>query len=98
MSATSAAIRKTYDFIRGLKRDYQLVFRNGPAQNSVLEDLARFCHANETQFHENQRLTDVLIGRREVWLRIQNFLNLSDADLYRLRTGQQLNLKEDDKE
>lgn len=93
----NGSIRKTWEWIRRTKRAYQLTFpRNGQAQQIVLQDLARFCRANETVFNTDQRLTDVLIGRNEVWKRIQDYLNLSSEDLYQLRTGQQLNLKEDD--
>lgn len=96
--ATKDAIRKTFEFIRGTKRDYQVTFGKSPAAQRVLEDLARFCRANETVFHENPRLTDVLIGRNEVWKRVQDFLNLTSEDLYRLRTGQPLDLQKDDNE
>lgn len=47
----------------------------------MLSDLARFCRANETTFHQDERLHVLVEGRREVWLRIQRFLNISEADL-----------------
>lgn len=50
----------------------------------VLEDLAKFCRANESTFHLDDRAHAVAEGRREVWLRIQHHLQLSDAQLWEL--------------
>jgi hypothetical protein len=50
----------------------------------VLEDLAKFCRAHETTFNPDSRLNAVLEGRREVWLRIQNYLELSLDEIYDL--------------
>lgn len=53
----------------------------GPHGDIVLEDLAKFCRADESTFHENDRAHALLEGRREVWLRIQEHLNLSPEAL-----------------
>lgn len=66
---------------------YKQTFK-GPVAEKVLRDLARFCRANASTFHEDARLHAVAEGRREVWLRIQNHLNLPAADLFRLTTGE----------
>ena len=66
---------------------YRGLFRGRHAP-VVLADLAKFCRATETTYHENERLSGVLEGRREVWLRIQNHLNMSQDELYKLTTGQ----------
>lgn len=50
----------------------------------VLEDLAKFCRANESTFHVDPRAHAMLEGRREVWLRIQHHLNLSEEELWKL--------------
>lgn len=47
----------------------------------VMDDLAKFCRANETTFHADPRIHAVIEGRREVWLRIQMYLNSSVEDL-----------------
>lgn len=60
----------------------------GVYADEVLADLAKFCRANETTFHPDQRVHAVLEGRREVWLRIQQHLNLSDEDLWRIFANQ----------
>lgn len=56
----------------------------GPYAQEVLADLARFCRANKTTFHTDARAHAVLEGRREVWLRIQEYLNLSPEQLWAL--------------
>lgn len=62
---------------------YVRTFTNPPGQE-VLEDLARFCRANESCFHADPRAHAVLEGRREVWLRIQRHLQLTDEQLFAL--------------
>ncbi len=82
---------KMMDIMRPRKRAYELTFnKRDPHVQAVLMDLAVFCRANESVWHEDQRKTDVLIGRNEVWQRIQNHLNLTPAQLARLYSGQQL--------
>ena len=66
------------------KRAYQKTFDN-PEGRKVLADLRRFCRATlPTADIENERATYLLEGRREVWLRIQAYLNLTDEDVYSL--------------
>lgn len=94
----SGVARATWDFLRRRKIDYQLAFKS-PAGQAVLIDLARFCRADDTCFHEDPRLHAVLEGRREVWLRIQKHLNLTTDQLYAVYAGQQFNpVNNDDKE
>ena len=75
-------------WMRARKQAYQLSMTS-PAGQQVLIDLARFCRANETCFHEDARKHAVLEGRREVWLRIQQHLNLTAEQLMGLYSGQQ---------
>lgn len=86
----SAAI----DFLRRRKRDYQLTFNPlQPAHYAVLEDLAKFCRAAETCVVRNadgsidDKRTLTLEGRREVWLRIQQHLRLTEEQLFGLYSG-----------
>jgi hypothetical protein len=78
--------RKTMEFLRGRSRDYRHSLLS-PSGQRVLHDLSKFCRANETCFHEDPRLHAVLEGRREVWLRIQQHLNLTPDQLYTLYNG-----------
>lgn len=66
------------------KRAYDTVFTNGVDAKIVLKDLAEFCRANQTCFNADPRLHAVLEGRREVWLRIQKYLNLTPDELWDL--------------
>lgn len=83
-------IRATWDFLRRRKVDYQLAFTS-PAGQGVLYDLAKFCRADENTYNPDPRLSDILVGRREVWLRIQKHLNLTPDQLYEIYAGRQLN-------
>lgn len=87
---------KAYDFLRMRRRDYNHAYRT-PAGERVLRDLAKFCRANETTFHPDARVSAGLEGRREVWLRIQNHLNLTTDELYALATGKSINIQGDKK-
>lgn len=65
---------------------YQATFR-APTAQLVLADLARFCRANQSTFHTDERAHALLEGRREVWLRIAQHLNLSPEELFALYSG-----------
>ncbi len=78
-------MNKAQEILAKRKQDYNLTFtKESLAVVAVLEDLAKFCRAHESTFHEDPRLHAVLEGRREVWLRIQNHLQLSDDELWKL--------------
>lgn len=57
---------------------------SGPFGEEVLADLAKFCRANQTTFHADPRVHAVAEGRREVFLRIQQHLQLTDDQLWRI--------------
>ncbi len=65
---------------------YNVTFR-APLGEEVLRDLARFCRAHESTFNPNARAHAMAEGRREVWLRIQNHLNLTPDELWELYSG-----------
>lgn len=79
---------KTLDFLRRRRRSYLLTFGpKNPAAQEVLVDLAKFCRANQSTFHGDPRIHAVLEGRREVWLRITQHLNLTSEQLFALYGG-----------
>ena len=78
-------IEKARRFLMRRRHNYRLTFLSPPGQE-VLRDLAAFCRANETTFHTDARLHAVAEGRREVWLRIANHLNMPPEDLWSLYT------------
>lgn len=71
------------DFLARRRTAYVKTFLS-PFGQEVMADLAKFCRANQTTFHTDARVHAVAEGRREVWLRIQQHLNLSDDDLWRI--------------
>lgn len=70
------------------QQDYQKTFDlQSVFAVRVLEDLSKFCRADKTTFHPDPRVHAVLEGRREVWLRIQNLLGLSQEQLVNIYYG-----------
>jgi hypothetical protein len=67
-----------------LLRAYALTF-GSPAGKAVLADLATFCRATESCFDPDPRIHAVLEGRRETFLRIQQFAKLNAEEIYDLR-------------
>lgn len=58
---------------------------NNPEGKKVLADLRRFCKATvPTADVNNPNVTYLLEGRREVFLRISSFLQLTEDDVYSL--------------
>ncbi len=72
-------------YFRRRKLSYQMVFkRENQYTMDVLKDLAKFCRAHNSTFNKDPRIQANLDGRREVWLRIQENLNLSTDEIYAL--------------
>ena len=85
----ASVLEQAMDFIRNRKRCYQLTFQlNQPANVEVLEDLARFCRAKEScAIPGDHDRTMLLLGRQEVWLRLQQHLQLPPEVLFSLYNG-----------
>ncbi|SRR5258706_10585305 len=93
MSRTRRIVGEFLDLIRGMKRSYQFSFGT-PAGRHVLMDLAKFCRATQTcivtpgggdvRTPIDKDRTLVLEGRREVWLHIQQYLNLTPEELHHI--------------
>lgn len=76
------------DFWRANQRAYQQWF-GSPAGREVLKDLAVFCHANKRTVIPGDRDSSLLLaGRQEVWLRIQERLNLTPEQLAAIARGE----------
>lgn len=79
------AVELARTYVTQRKASYCRVFNiHGADGKAVLEDLATFCRANESTYAQDPRLADRLDGRREVWLRIQQHLQLTDEQLWSL--------------
>lgn len=75
--------QKAKDFIRDRQTAYRFVFKSDDkAVEMVLKDLAKFCRANKTCFHSDPRIHANLEGRREVFLRIVEHLNLTPDEYW----------------
>ena len=84
-SAKRDAIGKAQEFVTQRKAAYHRTFHGtGVDGQAVLADLANFCRAHASTFDVNPSVANRLDGRREVWLRIQQHLNLTDAQLWEL--------------
>ena len=79
-------IQDAYDRVRYRRQNYGVTFNSVAGQN-VLMDLAEFCRANTSCFHADPRLHALAEGRREVWLRIANHINLKEHELFTLLSG-----------
>ena len=73
---------KVKDYLRSRQQSYRQTFK-GIFGEYVLQDLAKFCQADESTFHTDARIEGIMQGRREVWLRISKHLNLSDEQLHK---------------
>jgi hypothetical protein len=83
--------QRALDFMKWRKQSYQVNLQMADGR-LWLDDLARFCRANETCVVPGDRDRSlVLEGRREVWLRIQNHLNLTPEQLMVLYAGPEIN-------
>ena len=76
-------------FLMSRQRAYITTFRN-PVGEMVLKDLSKFCRAHESTYNVNERLEGIMQGRRDVWLRIAQHLNLSSDELWKLYGSQDI--------
>lgn len=76
-------VDKARDILKTRQQAYHGIFGEEKSVHAktVLEDLARFCRAELSTFHADPRIHASLEGRREVWLRIQEHLKLSQEEL-----------------
>lgn len=74
--------RDTLAYLGMRKKSYQSIFGPaGAAGSAAMKDLAKFCYAAKSCAVPNRDLAQVLSGRREVWLRICEHLNLQPEEL-----------------
>lgn len=75
--------QRALDLIRLRKQSYSHVFNSEDRfARIILADLARFCRADKSCFDTNPNVQNLLEGRREVWLRIAEHLNMTSDELY----------------
>jgi hypothetical protein len=70
--------------ILGVRRQaYSATFET-PAGKLVLSDLAQFCRAKKSTFDPNSRRSAYLQGRKDVFERIEKYMNLSADELWEM--------------
>lgn len=82
-------------FILERKRSYQQAC-GSETTALMMRDLAWFCRAERTCFDPDPRKHALAEGRREVWLRIQEHLNMTPEQLLQLYDGPQTPDGDDD--
>lgn len=87
VDVTADQVRATLQLHSERKTAYGLCFVKGAASSIALEDLNKFCRGDMPTFHADARQHARLEGRREVWLRIQQYLHLSPEELLNLYAG-----------
>ncbi len=73
-------LRRRDHYVAVFGRDGERTF----SQLEVLADMAKFCRAQRSCWHEDARAHALAEGRREVWLRIQQTLRLTDDQVAQL--------------
>ena len=74
-SVDPAAINQTLEGLAERQKNYLGI------PQGVLDDLRGFCRGDRSTFHPDARSHALLEGRREVWLRIQQHLELTPDQL-----------------
>jgi len=74
------------EFLGERQTAYIKTFIN-PMGDKVLADLAQFCRAGQSTFDPDPRVSALLEGRREVFLRILQHLELPQEKLRKLFAG-----------
>ena len=75
MTATPEQISQTIDRLSDRKKEYQGI------PQGVLDDLRGFCRADRSCWDPDARVHAAMEGRREVWLRIQQHLDLTPEEM-----------------
>jgi hypothetical protein len=78
-------VEKAKQWLRHRASAYRATFNTEERDTQVvLADLAKFCRADRSTFHPDPHVAARLDGRREVWLRLTQHLNLTTDQLYAL--------------
>ena len=81
ISKAKQLIDDTRLFVHARKQAYVFALSDDENTRALLADLSNFCRAERSTFHKDVRVSAMLEGRREVYLRIMDHLNLSSDEL-----------------
>ena len=77
--------------INEMSNAYRLTFRNQTASRFVLPDLSEFCHAMEVAPKDSDLFVQGrAAGRRDVYMRIAEWLNLTEDELFAIHQGRSI--------
>jgi hypothetical protein len=77
--------------ISEMHRAYQLTFRTPNASQYILPDLSEFCHAMEVAPRDSDLfLQGRAAGRRDVYMHIAEWLNLTEDELFAIHYGRSI--------
>ena len=74
------------EFFAQKQKAFRAAFAMPPHGPAVLDDLVPYCHEQRTTFHTDHAIASALEGRRQVMLRIREFLDLTPEQLVALNT------------
>lgn len=88
-------LRATADRLKRYYRRRQIAYKQvfnkeNQFTHVVMEDLAKFCRAHQSTFHKDDRVSATMEGRREVFLRIAENLELGLEEIYNLHIAKNL--------
>lgn len=82
------SVEELRSFLVTRQQAFQQVFNEESLfVKAVMKDLARFCRANDSTFHQDPRVHAALEGRREVYLRILHHVNLTPDEFWEKYKG-----------
>ena len=82
--------------LRDVARAYRMCLLSPAGSEFILPDLAEFCGAHDpAPKSDDLFMQGRAAGRRDLWLRIQNFLHLTDDELAALYAGRPVMRRDD---
>ena len=86
MAKIFQGIESARQYLFGRKKAYEIAFDiDSPSGRLVLSDLASYCFYDKSTFDVDPRVSALYEGRRSVFLRIMEHINLSQEELAKLR-------------
>ena len=79
-------VERQKSYLANRQAAYQALFAGGNDLEEVMNDLKFFCRARDSCFDADPRVHAVLEGRREVYQRIEDHLELSFDELWDKQT------------
>ena len=86
-----AMLEQAWRYLLGRRYDFRDIIKLDTDRGQrFMSELARYCRINQGVWDEDQRRTDVLIGRQEVYHFIMQHLKLSAEQHFELANGKMI--------